>query len=245
MPDNDNYREVCPNYQEAVEELITQSKYESEYIDFAKVYLAYEYNYYCKRTNKVFYYDVKNLIKVAKTLKRNSFAYYKIGYIYKNWSKDYLTALEFFHCAVEENPMYYRALFQEGVCQYKLGKANASKKILERLADILEAKVNADIMKPMEIEYLYKTYLVMGEMEYKKYGNIYRAVFRYKQAEQVWEYVKESEGKKMIQMSHMNEKLLGNYFKRWIDRVDISVIREKIYQLYKNADDKDGVAEYE
>lgn len=284
VPDKECYNMLCPKYEEAIDDLIFNDDFDSIYTSFAKAYLAYEYNYYCKRMNEVFYYDTDNILEVVRELeeikgnywcslelllgqiygdllekysqavsyyskvirkRKNAFACYKIGYIYKCRNKDYHSAMHYFNEALEINPMYYRALYQVGICKYNMNKMDEAKRYLEELMDILETKLDCDVLRPMEVEYLFKTYIILANMEYKKYGDIYHSFFRYTQAELLWERIRKDLGGNLIRVSHCDSKLLKKQFRQWIKKANISEIRSQKLWLSENDDNMNGMLGYD
>lgn len=284
IPDQYNYRTLCPYYDRAIEQIYEEDISDSSiFTGFIVAYLAYELNFYGKRLNKVFFYDTDSILELLFELKEkegywcslelliaqiygdlledydqamyhyslvkqhrnNSFVSYKLGDLYKNQNLDLRMALRRFGDAVEINPMYYRAIYQVGSCQLAMGKVVLAKKSFERMIEILEVKSRKNLLRPIEAEYLYKTYLRMGRVEYEKYGDIYYAVHRYRQAEELWERIKNQKGSAMINAARCNRKLLEDQFIHWVSACNISYVYEQLHMLYTSIGDEEGVQEYE
>ena len=283
IPDQNNYRILCPHYDRAIEQIFDKDISDSSiFAKFAVAYLAYEFNFYGKRLNKVFYYDTGSILDLllelrederywcslelliaqiygdlleaydkamhhyilVKRHRNNPFVSYKLGDIYKNQNMDLERALQRFNDAVEINPMYYRAIYQVGTCQLAMGKIVSAKKSFERMIAILEVKSQKDLLRPMEIEYLYKTYLRLGRIEYENYGDIYYALHRYKQAEKLWEKIVRKKGNEVINVTRCNAELLEEQYSHWVDACDISYVYEQIHMLYTSIGDEEGMQEY-
>lgn len=285
IPNKFSYKHFCLRYMRSIERIANNRKItgDGSFADFAMAYLAYEYNYYCKRLEKVFLYDVDSILELIQELQAqsddrwdslvlllaqingdllekydealryyllvtdhsyNAFAWYKIGYIYKNHIGDYNRALNCFNNAVKINPLYYRAVYQMGTCQYTLRKRHKARDAFYNLVAILLDKDWENILRPMEVEYLYKTYVFLARMEYRIYGDIYRSIHWYQDAEELWMRADADRGRSLIEQAKYNKKIMKKQFALWVELNDISVIREQIYSLYKSVEDEEGMQLY-
>lgn len=285
IPNEFSYEQFCPNYIISIERIAKNQKIKGDslFADFAMAYLAYEYNYYCKRLEKVFLYDVDSILDLIQELQLqvegrwdslvlllaqingdllekydealryyllvtdhsyNAFAWCKIGYIYKNHIGDFNRALNCFNNAVKINPLYYRAVYQVGTCQCTLRKRRSARDTFRSLVIILSDKDWEDVLRPMEVEYLYKTYVFLARIEYRIYGDIYRSIHWYQYAEELWLRTDADRGRDLIKQAKYNKRITEKQFARWVDANDVSVIRERIYSLYKSVEDEDGMQFY-
>ena len=174
----------------------------------------------------------------------NAFAWYKIGYIYKNCFKDYKRAFNCFSNAVKINPLYYIAVYQLGTCQYTLREEHKVRGTFFKIVSILSDKDQEIILRPMEVEYLYKAYIFLAQMEYRIYGDIYCSIHWYQMAEELWVETDEYRGRVLIKEAKYNKKIIEEQFAQWVASNDVSIIRERIYSLYKSVEDEEGMQEY-
>ncbi len=285
IPDIVSYKKFCPRYIRSIRRIANNQeiKGDSLFADFAMAYLAYEYNYYCKRLEKVFLYDVDSILDLIQELQAqadgrwdslvlliaqingdllekyddalryyllvtdhsyNAFAWYKIGYIYKNHIGDYKRAFNCFNNAVKINPLYYRAIYHMGSCQYTLREEHRARVTFLKFISILSNKAQENVLRPMEVEYLYKTYLFLARMEYRIYGDIYRSIHWCRKAEKLWLRADADRGRNLIEHVKYNKKIIKEQFAQWVAANDVSPIRERIYSLYKSVEDEEGVQEY-
>ncbi len=242
----------------------------SIFVKFTFVYLAYEYNYYCKRLKKVFLFDVNSMLNILDELAQkskgqwsdlellyaqiyddllekyreasvfyakaaekgyNAFACYKMGNIWMREYKDIVTALRYFTKAVEISPCYYRAIYKMAECYYSLQNNEKAKLQYIRIVKILQERSIKQILRPMEVEYLYKAYKNLAKIDRNCFNNISGAISYYEKAENLWNRIYDSSEsfnsgfKKAIQ-KHNSEKIDLQYY----------LLKEKlkIEQIYNN-----------
>lgn len=289
-PDQDIYREVCVNYRRAVQKIYELNCDESKFLMFAYVYLAYEYNYYCKRLNEVFLYDVNSILDIlndlasgsdeqwndldllyaqvyddllgkyreaseyyAKAAEKgyNAFACYKMGNIWKGEYRDPITALKYFTKAVDINPNYYRAIYKMAECYVSLQNIEEAERQYMRIVQILQARRYKQILRPMEIEYLYKTYKNLAKIERNDHNNINGAISYYENAEYLWNQICDNQDsydfcsgfKNVIRKA--NSDIINKQYELLKDKLKISQIYDNLCTLYSQISNHEKAKIYE
>lgn len=289
-PDQDIYREVCVNYRKAVQRIYEINCGESKFLMFANVYLAYEYNYYCKRLKEVFLYDVNSILGIlndlasgsdeqwndldllyaqvyddllekyreasvyyAKAAEKgyNAFACYKMGNIWKREYGDPITALKYFTKAVDINPNYYRAIYKMAECYVSLQNIEEAKCQYMRIVQILQTRCYKQILRPMEIEYLYKTYKNLAKVERNDFNNINGAISYYENAEYLWNQIYDKQDsygfcfgfKNAIRKTYSD--IINNQYKLLKEKLKISQIYDNLCTLYSQISNHEKAKIYE
>lgn len=63
IPHKKHFTKFCDKFMKAIDEIYTITEYAiSDFAQFSIAYLAYEYNYYCKRLKRGFWYDVDSIL---------------------------------------------------------------------------------------------------------------------------------------------------------------------------------------
>ncbi|MBR1743203.1 MAG: hypothetical protein IJ733_15305 [Lachnospiraceae bacterium] len=109
-------------------------------------------------------------ILAAKQLK-SSFAWYKLGLIYKQRDRNYTTALYCMENALALDPMYFKAIRHAGDCKLSLEEPEEAIDYYLSLLDRLERRKEMGVMRVIEAEYYYKTCMQMGSLREVRQGN--------------------------------------------------------------------------
>lgn len=289
-PDEDIYHEICVNYSRAVQKIYELDCDGSKFLMFAYVYLAYEYNYYCKRLKEVFLYDVNSILDIlndlasgsdeqwndldllyaqvyddllgeyreasmyyAKAAEKdyNAFACYKMGNIWKGEYKDPITALKYFTKAADINPNYYRAIYKMAECYVSLQNIEEAKCQYMRIAQILQTRCHKQILRPMEIEYLYKTYKNLAKIERNDYNNINGAISYYENAVYLWNQIYDKQDSYDFCSGFKNairktdSDIINKQYELLKEKLKISQIYDNLCTLYSQISNHEKAKIYE
>lgn len=280
-PDKNNYEILCPNYKNAIEQIVEvlknnyRNNVNSNFLWFAMAYLGYEYNYYCKRLNQGFRFSHKDLLGTADDLwksekevwksvillkaqvyddlegkapqayefykmsvvgKFNAFAWYKMGNIWQKKYRDRVIALKHFEQAVRINPLYYRAVYKVAECNLGLENIAEARDAYWKVIEILQNRYKRVLLCPIDVEYLYKSYVNLARIEVNKYGDIFEAMRIYEQIEELWEKICDSSDtedicSKYIAESGLDNKFLTMLYKGLKSKLNIKMLVEERISL--------------
>ncbi len=105
---------------------------------------------------------------------------YRIGQYYEKIEENAIQALECYTCASRDLKRNYRALYKMANLHLKMGKEDAMK-IFQEVVRLIGNDVNGDLkqLQPIQIEYIYKTYLqIFQSLQYKTDQNYILAVMK-------------------------------------------------------------------
>ena len=88
--------------------------------------------------------------------------YYKFGKFLEDKKDDYMSADVIYGKAIEADTRYYRAIFKNARQLEHIEWFNSAIKEYKKIISILELKLNADKLFPIEYEYLCKCYSLIG-----------------------------------------------------------------------------------
>lgn len=164
VPHEKNFKLFCKKYMKAIDDIYTITEYEySNFAKFSIAYLAYEYNYYCKRLKRGFWYDVDSILSYIDDLQDEADEEWisldlLFAQIYGDLRKDIDHAFEYYSDVVEISD--YNAL-----AWYKMGTMIEKK--YEDYNTAIEYYESAIEINPYYIPALYKNALCcfkMGEL---------------------------------------------------------------------------------
>ena len=140
----------------------------------------------------------------------NSYIFFLKG---KYWfdEGDYECASKYFAEAIARFPQYYRAWYQFGLCFYKQGKVERARKAFSNVIKILMIRYEGNILRPMEIEYLYNSCVLCGTIQ-ERYVEYTSALTHYGMAKSVWFSIETSkfiEFLSQIQTENMEYNLIS------------------------------------
>lgn len=137
----------------------------------------------------------------------NAYAYYRKGIIFQEHTTDFEKMLKYFEISVCIYPEYYRAWYQLGRCYMRQDRYREALEAFRNVRRILEAKLNEDVLRPMEIEYLFKAQNQCAYICNKVHGNLGQAVIENRLAVKTWKTINTSTFFQMIGYTARPEKL--------------------------------------
>lgn len=97
------------------------------------------------------------------------------------------------------------------------------------------------MVRPMEIEYLFKAACQCGDIYNQKLYDVHRALKEYKLAEKIWHTIDSSLFLKIIGFSEDEEDF---FKKRMKNELSINRVYTKLSELYRQSGDIDKAMEY-
>lgn len=160
----------------------------------------------------------------------NAYAYFKNGLIIDKINASYEKAIRYYKNSVAIFPEYYRAWYAMGVCYYKLRKWEEAAAAFERVDRILQHKSAANCLRPLEIEYHFKSMRKLGEILADRVGNRVKAIEVYKRAENSWDMIERTTFCN-IMFDDQNDILAAVRFMK--NKLKIKPVYERLYTLYQ------------
>lgn len=122
----------------------------------------------------------------------NAYAYYRKGIIFQDQAGDYEKALKYYLISAQIYPEYYRAWYRIGRCYMLLDRYRDALEAFRNIMRILEPRLNADVLRPMEIEYLFKAQNQCAYICNKALGRLGQSVIENQIAVKVWKTINTS-----------------------------------------------------
>lgn len=122
----------------------------------------------------------------------NAYAYYRKGIIFQEHTNDFEKMLKYLETSVCIYPEYYRAWYRLGRCYMRLDRYREALEAFRNVRRILEVRLEADVLRPMEIEYLFKAQNQCAYICNKAHGNLGQAVIENRIAVRAWKTINTS-----------------------------------------------------
>lgn len=180
-----------------------------------------------------------NYMKTCKDY--NSYAYYRKAVLLINAERNYDTAINYLIRSVLIYPNYYRAWHMLGISYSRLNRWKEAVQSFENMEVILLGKVEENLLRPMEIEYLFKAACECGDIYYRKLYDVHRALREYLFAETIWHAIDSSKFFAIIGMS--KEEQIA--FKiRMKNELNINRVYSKLSDLYRETGNVEKAVQY-
>lgn len=171
----------------------------------------------------------------------NSYAYYRKAVLLINSEGSYESAIKYLTRSVFIYPNYYRAWHMLGISYNQLNRWKEAVQAFENMEVILLKKIEGNMVRPMEIEYLFKAACQCGDIYNQKLYDVHRALKEYKLAEKIWHTIDSSLFLKIIGFSEDEEDF---FKKRMKNELSINRVYTKLSELYRQSGDIDKAMEY-
>lgn len=136
--------------------------------------------------------------------KVNSYVFFLKGNYWMS-EADCERASKYYREAIARFPAYYRAWYQMGRCFYIQGKEEGARKAFNVVKCILTERYEKNVLRPMEVEYLYRACIYCGKIQ-ESYSAFWGALTYYGFAKKVWESIETSEFIKLLEQGWCNEE---------------------------------------
>lgn len=128
----------------------------------------------------------------------NSFNYYRLGKLYE-MNKRKEQSYKFFRMSYEANSMNFRAVYKLAVERIRKEDPSGARSLLLKILEILQISADSKVytetylkMPPLELEYVCKCYVLLGNIEMDFNSNHVNAEYYYRKATAVSDYVNSS-----------------------------------------------------
>lgn len=172
----------------------------------------------------------------------SAYAYFKKGTYLLDVEGDYAGAQEYLVKSLLIYPNYYRAWHILGICFVNLEKWEEAVEAFGNLEVILRPRIKNNMLRPMEIEYLFKAMNQNGDILFFKIQDAIRAIEQYLAAEEIWEKIDKTQFMNMLYQNDGKETLIKGRLKR---ELNINRVYERLAELYRQIGDMDKSKEYE
>lgn len=171
----------------------------------------------------------------------NSYAYYKKAVHLVNIEKNYEKALDYLIRSIYIYPCYYRAWYMLGITSIKLDKWEMAAHAFESMEIVLSSRIEANKLRPMEIEYLFKAAIQCGDIFYRRFHIVPVAIRKYLFAEKIWKAIDSS-----LFLSKMGFQIREqiNFKERMKRELNIEIVYLKLENLYRLVGDNERANRY-
>ena len=97
-----------------------------------------------------------------------SYIYYRFGKYCESIRGNLSQKWEYYQLSWELDPRNYRALYKIALKEKIEGRLDSAEKLWKRLIKILQPKEHSNALQPIECAYLYKTYILLGDIKIRK-----------------------------------------------------------------------------
>ena len=134
----------------------------------------------------------------------NAYAYYRKGIYWQDYAEDYENAIKYYTKSVYIYPEYYRAWYRMGRCYMLKNRCKEALDIFRNVGQILKPRLEADYVRPMEIEYLFKAQNQCGYICNKVLNNPEQSILENLEAVKAWEAIEKSKFFKLFGIEKEN-----------------------------------------
>ena len=155
----------------------------------------------------------------------NAYVYFLKGNFWYS-EENYERAAKFYADAIARFPEYYRAWYQLGNCFYKQGKIEWARKAFSNVIKVLTVRYEKNVMRPMEIEYLYRACIWCGKIQ-ESYVMYSSALVYYGMAKSVWYSIETSDFFKYL-IRQQTTGIISDLISQIKSKFDINDLERKI-----------------
>lgn len=205
----------------------------------AKILLGQIYDAFLGDTNHAYELYVEGC---NSTGDYNAYAFFLKGQYWQNFVQKYREANKYYLKSVMIWPEYYRAWYKLGFCFFKLDRVEEAVVAYDCVRRILEPRLKANTIRPMEIEHLFLACRQCGEILSTSGRDIKRAIQYDLCAAEAWEKIEETSFWDLMTEDEEERRALQKEIK---ERLSIRKIYEHLYGLYGLIGDKGKTTQYE
>lgn len=214
-------------------EMLDKMKSHSGYAGSVQLLLAQIYEDLFKEPNIAY----KNYLSLCRE-PYSAFVFMKKAEYWRTFGKNNKYAIKYNTMSVAHFLEYYQAWFNLGICYVQAGGYAEALHAFQKVKIILKNRRRASVLRPMEMEYLFKSYCCSGYIEYNYFRDIDRAIKEDMEAEHIWDEIEYSNYYKMLG----NEQ---DYIKKKIKmQFNIGYLYRIIYKLANKSGDHYLAEEY-
>lgn len=169
--------------------------------------------------------SVSDLLSVVNCIGKRSYAsyvYYRIGKYCESIRGNMKERWSFYQLAWALDPKNYRALYKLALKEKGEGKLDTASELCSKLIEILKSKEQSRALQPIECAYLFKTYIIWGDICVSN-GKLLSGISCFQKAEEIYG-------------SHFNEDREKGFYPWMFKRQLIeSQNKKERWEIYKNA----------
>ncbi len=170
----------------------------------------------------------------------SAYAYYKKATYLMETEGNYAKVIKYLTRSLEIYPCYYRAWHILGICYVELEKWEKALQAFENLNIILAPRLQRNVLRPMEIEHLFKAAHQSGDILFLHIQHAPRAIEQYLFAERIWKNIDETEFLGIVYSSSQMQEEIKERMKR---ELNIDTVYHRLSEIYQRLGDKEK-AEY-
>lgn len=160
----------------------------------------------------------------------SAYAYYKKAIHLIEVEESYDMAVKYLARSLEIYPPYYRAWHMLGICYMNLTQWEKAVQAFDNLQIILSPRLKHKLLRPLEIEYLFKAANQAGDILLEKIQQIPQAINEYLFAEETWKMINET----LFFSFAYKDPLRVDYVKhRMKKELNISRVYIKLSEIYQ------------
>ncbi len=172
----------------------------------------------------------------------SAYAYYKKAIHLMEIERKYQLAIKYLSKSLIIYPSYYRAWHMLGICYMNEGQWEKAVKAFDNLEVILAPRLKSRLIRPMEIEYLFKAANQTGEILFREMQQVSQAIERYLFAEKVWKAIDETGFITLIYHDLPTESHVRDRIK---EELNIKAVYAKLTEIYRCVGDNEKMTFYQ
>lgn len=172
----------------------------------------------------------------------SAYAYYKKAMHLMEIEQNYQMAIKYLSKSLIIYPSYYRAWHMLGICFMNERQWEKAVKAFDNLEVILAPRLKNMLLRPMEIEYLFKAASQAGEILFREMQQILQAVDRYLFAERVWKAIDDTEFIALVYQDYQAESRVRSRIK---EELNIKAVYARLAEIYKYVGDDEKMMFYQ
>lgn len=163
----------------------------------------------------------------------SAFCYYKKAEYWIHFGDNTKHAIRYYLHSAVHFPQYYQAWFHLGIAYVQTGEYRRALEAFRNVKVILRNRRYESVLRPIELEYLYRAYCCSGYIQYNCFGDFDMALKEDLGAEKVWSEIDDSRFYLLL-----DDKEDAEYIKSTIKRqFNIGALYRVIYKLAMKAGD--------
>lgn len=174
--------------------------------------------------------------------RHNAYVFMIKGRYWQDFVGDYELAIKYYLKSITLFNEYYRSWYKMGYCYYYLKQPSKMLISFDMVRKILQKRLDADTIRPMEMEHLFLACIQCADILYQYNWGLSRAIGFNLLAERVWDRVGFSS---CFSLMCRNAGEKGKYVKEVRKKLNIKRVYNSLMELYRLSDMPDKAAEYE
>lgn len=171
----------------------------------------------------------------------NAYAYFKKALYLREVENNPEKSMYYLAKSIVIYPCYYRAWHIIGLCCVEAHLWEQAIRAFDNLKVILGPRLQNNVLRPMEIEYLFKALNQSGDILFQNIQDAPRAIEEYLAAERVWRAIDETDFMRAIFSDRGEEERIRKKLKQ---ELNVNRVYSKLAELYRCVGDKEKSEEF-